>query len=251
MTEKYGDIDWLNLRGDDGIQKTKALYRAFIDVDKRSGVTGDALLFQILGDAGTGGLDYMRNFRAGKIAKFKAEMIHHWLTKNHFEMARTAAPDLFPHPAKDAFQEFIDTHAVTGKLRVIRFRNEMGIVQRSNDKREYVETLRLSEKFCFELNTEINGVALAFQRYQGKWYPLPLGSDQRRFHASVEQGTNQLPRADDGSPISLEENDDAGSHQFAVVVSTDRRLTEDIMVPSLTLDGDEFEVHLISVRFVT
>lgn len=252
MTEKYGDIDWLNMSGVERIAPTQALYRAFADAAECKGMSIDLMLGVALSEQQARGTDYVRNFRAGKISKIKAKKVHLWLAQNHFDKAHETSPDLFPHPVKDAFQGFIDKHAITGKLRIVRIKNALGILQRSDDRRERVETLRLSEKFCFELDTDISGIASAFQRYQGRWHPMPLGEDQRRVTAVVERGTNLLPRTADRKPISLEENDDAGSHQFAVVISEDRKaptITNELeRLPRL---DHNYEVHVVDLRFVT
>ena len=208
-------------------------------------------MFQALGETETGGTDYLSNFRRGKIDKHKVRDIHLWLAQKHFYVARQISFDLFPYKPTDPFQDFIDRHAVMGELRVIRLKEAMGLIERSGVRHERVETLRLSEKFCFELESAINGVALAFQSYQNQWYPLPLGADQRRYNADVEQETNLLPQTTSGKPIPLEENDDAGNHQFVVIVSSDTKLPDDmdslaIMQPA----NHQLEVSIVHVKFV-
>ncbi len=126
----YADIDWVAMSLAERIAPTKALYRAFMAVAKRQRVKGDLLLFQALGETDTGGTDYLSNFRKGKIDKHKVRDIHLWLAQNHFDLALETAPDLFPHKPTDPFDDFIDKHAILGKLRILRIKQEMGIVQR-------------------------------------------------------------------------------------------------------------------------
>lgn len=248
----YADIDWVSMSGAERLEPTKALYRAFITVAEHNGINADLMLDRALGEAQERGIDYASNFRAGKISKVRAKAIHLWLAQNYFEMAKATAPDLFPYRPVSAFQHFIDKEAIVGKLRVIKISKTLGLIERSDEKRKHVQTLRLSEKFCFEIDTEITGVALAFQCYQDVWHPLPIGADKKRLKADITAGTVFLPKAVDGKSIPLEENNDAGNHQFTIIVSENRNLPQsaDELVKAIRLDHP-YEVYIVDVRFVT
>ena len=107
------------------------------------------------------GTDYLSNFRRGNIAAGKAMMIHQWLSENQFEIAQKAAPDLFQFNPKSEWDQFVEHHAIVGKLRIRRLDKNMGLIERDDQVNPIGETLRLTQRFCFELETEITGVALA------------------------------------------------------------------------------------------
>ena len=240
------------MSGAERLEPTKALYRAFVTVAEHNGINADLMLDKALGEAQERGIDYASNFRAGKISKVRARAIHLWLAQNHFEMVQAIAPELFPYRPVSAFQEFIDDDAVVGKLRVVRASATMGLVERSDEKRKHVQTLRLSEEFCFEIETEIAGIALAFQCYQDVWHPLPLGADMKRLKADITAGVMVLPKTAGGKPIALQENNDAGNHQFAIIVSENRSVPyePDELIKAIRSEGF-FEAHIVDVRFVT
>jgi hypothetical protein len=109
------------------------------------------------------GTDYMSTFRRGKIRKSYAKLIHGWIAGNCIEIANNIAPNLFPRPHTDAWTLYLAEHAIHGKLRIARFgRNTMGLVQRKKDLPKPDEVLKLGEEFCFHLDSDIEGYAVAF-----------------------------------------------------------------------------------------
>lgn len=114
------------------------------------------------------------------------------------------APDLFVLSNTDAWGQYLETHAILGKLRITRFDKTMGLVQRKASQPKPEETLKLGEEFCFHLDSEISGYAVAFQEYAGKLHPLPLGQDGA-LATTVEIGGEFLPLDDNGRPEKLSE----------------------------------------------
>ncbi len=248
----YADMDWVAMSLAQRIAPTKALYRAFAAVAKRHGIKRDLLLFEVLADSAPSGTDYFNNFCNGQMDQHKARDVHLWLAQNYFEVVNQREPDLFPHKPVDPFRTFVDRTAITGKLNIVRLKQQMGIVERADDVSTPAITLRLTERFCFEVDTALTGIALAFQHHKDTWHPLPLGADKRCTKADVRAGTNMLPRTADGHPIHPQENDDTGSHRFAVIISENKNLSE-IMHLLATIDADDqaFEVHVTNVNVVT
>jgi hypothetical protein len=114
------------------------------------------------------------------------------------------------------------------------------------------DTIRLTQRFAFELTTEIRGAALAFQKYEGQWHSLPLGADSRNLKGTVSESPQLLPRDNQGNPIGLRENNDAGHHEFVVILSDNKTLPIDIKkIAQLKPWTAKFEVHRITVKFVT
>jgi hypothetical protein len=255
MTDKFGDycgIDWMRASKADRTEPNKQLYKALMEVKAIIRRPIDLMMDDAFGEPNTTGTDYISNFRRGNIAAGKAMMIHRWLAENHFEIAQKAAPDLFQFNPKSVWEQFLEKHTIAGRLRILRLKQSMGLVERDDEAKPVGETLRLTQRFCFELETEINGVALAFQKHKGTWHSFPLGADKRNLWGSVTRNPQMLPHKADGSMIGLQENDDAGDHQFAVIVSEDRKLPSDMRkLATLHQDSAAFEVHVVAVRFVS
>ncbi|MDG1431916.1 MAG: hypothetical protein P8Q23_10130, partial [Paracoccaceae bacterium] len=198
------------------------------------------------------GTDYQSNFRRGNISAAKAKLMHQWLEQNHFDLAHKFAPNLFQTNPKSAWDRFVAANAITGNLRIVQLRSETALIERDDRAIEIGDTIRLTQRFCFELTTKIRGAAFAFQKYEGQWHNLPLGADSRSLKGSVLESPQLLPRNSQGNPIGLRENNDAGHHEFVVIVSDNRALPTDMRkIAQFTPDPVRFELHGIAVKFVT
>ena len=123
----------------------------------------------------------------------------------------------------------------------------MGLVQRKASQQKPEEVLKLSEEFCFHLDSEIRGYAVAFQEYKGMLHPLPLGQNDG-LATTIEIGEQFLPIDDNGRPEKLSETVDLGHHRFVVVVAENVKiLPTDISPPEH--DSDTI-IHQIHVQFV-
>lgn len=211
------DIDWLKASED----QRKQLYVTTRAVADASNTTVEEIMDAALGRKALMGTDYMSTFRRGKIRKSYAKLIHGWIADNHIEIANNIAPDLFPLSHTNAWEQYLAEHAIHGKLRIARFgRQSMGLVQRKKKQPKPDEVLKLGEEFCFHLDSDLDGYAVAFQRYQGSMYPLPLGPNGE-LQIQVQVGQQFLPVNADGHPERLSEEVDLGHHRFIVVVETD------------------------------
>lgn len=252
MDENSGDIDWKNIPKDERSELTKALFEAVSGVADLNSITIAELIDQAFKGLPAVGTDYQSNFRRGNISAAKAMRMHRWLEENHFDLAQKFAPDLFQTNPKSAWDCFIDEHAMTGKLRIARLKSEAGLIERENEAVPVDDTLRLTQRFCFDLTTEIRGAALAFQKYEGQWHSLPLGADSRNLKGTVSESPQLLPRDSQGNPIGLRENNDAGDHHFVMIVFQNRALPTDMKkIAQLSAKNEKFEVHMIAVKFVT
>lgn len=246
------EMDWLGSSADARIEPTKALYRALRAVSDVTEHSFDVLMKDIFGSAYNAETADSSNFRKGKLAATKAKLIYHWLGQNHFETAHIIAPDLFQVNPVSAWQRFVDRHAQTGKLRLLRMDAKMGLIRRASERKPVDQTLRMTEEFCFEVQTDLRGVALAFERYQDTWHAVPLGADQRRLKGDVKDSPQILPVTANGEPIPLCEVEDTGDHVFVFVVSSDKKLPHEMRdLAWLSDQSAPFEVHLVAVTFVT
>lgn len=51
----------------------------------------------------------------------------------------------------------------------------------------------MTERFCLEMDTEINGVALAFQKHQCQWHALPFEPPRRTWRIASPPAPNHAP----------------------------------------------------------
>ncbi|KPD13142.1 hypothetical protein [Phaeobacter sp. 11ANDIMAR09] len=238
------DIDWLKASED----QRKQLYVATRAVADAGSTTVEEIMDVALGRKALMGTDYLSTFRRGKIRKSYAKLIHGWIAENHIEIANNIAPGLFPLSHTDAWGRYLAEHAIHGRLRIARFgRQSFGLVQRKKDQPKPDEVLKLGEEFCFHLDSDIYGYAVAFQEYKGTLHPLPLGSNGE-LHMQVQAGEQILPIKEDGKPDKLTEMNDLGQHLFIISVAS--QIAE---LPTPTSPNEFYgytETHLIKVEIV-
>lgn len=237
------DIDWLKATEDE----RKRLYVATRAVADASGLSVEEIMDAALGRKALMGTDYMSTFRRGKIRRSYAKLIHGWIAENHIQIANQIAPDLFVIPNTDAWGRYLETNAIHGKLRIARFDKTMGLVQRKASQPKPEEVLKLGEEFCFHLDSDISGYAVAFQEYEGKLHPLPLGQNDN-LEATIEIGEQFLPIDDNGRPERLTEASDLGHHRFVVIVAKNVEILPTDVNPPEPDSG--VCVHMIRVQFV-
>lgn len=237
------NIDWLTASKEDRA-KLYVVLRAISDL---TGRTIEEQMEEAFGYKLLTGADYLRNFRRGAIARPKAKLIAAWITDHHADTARTIVPELFPVPAIVDWDTYIQNHVIIDKLHIVRLPKGLGIVERVNDCLEPDETLRLGERFFFQLESDIEGHAVAFQGYRGEWHPLPLGDSMSDLTASILLNHQSLPRHSDHSIIPLQEKEDLGVHQFFIVVSEDVKNLPDMANQAL----HDCLIHSVTVEFIS
>ena len=220
MSDDTETIDWYAMPRGDRIAAIKSLYRVFRHVADLSDRGAENLMDDALGSPKARRASDMENFRKGVIGRPRAHAIHTWLMGNHFETGQHLAPRLFQSNPETDWELFLKRHAARdGVLEVVPLKTDRGLTERLRDQPQDVLTLRLGQPFCLRLTSPIKGVAVAFEQYQRKWHPIPLGADQRKVRTSVEVGQQWLPKETNGDPVALVERNDAGVHRYAVILS--------------------------------
>ncbi|MCV6576551.1 MAG: hypothetical protein OIF58_12510 [Cohaesibacter sp.] len=210
------EIDWLQATE----EQRKQLYVATRAVADACDTSVEEIIDAALGRKVLMGTDYISTFRRGKIRRSYAKLIHAWISENHAANASTIAPSLFTWHHTDAWRDYLKDHAIQGTLRIARFDKSMNLVQRPRRQPKPEETLRLGEEFCFHLNSDTDGYAVAFQRYKGQTHPLPLGLNDEPS-IKINLGEQFLPIDETGQPEVLSETEDAGHHQFIICIADD------------------------------
>lgn len=94
----------------------------------------------------------------------------------------------------------------------------MGILERESQLKLANTTIRLGERFCFELESEEEGFVIALQGVRGQWHNIPLGPNGEAS-APIQSGQNRLPKTQDGKLDPLVEQHDEGVHTFVLIFS--------------------------------
>jgi hypothetical protein len=224
------------------------LYQVARTIADTTNLSVEAIMEQAFGHKLMVGTDYLSNFRSRAIGRPKAKLIHAWIAEHHAETAHAIDARLFPKRHTDAWADCIDAHAIYGKLSIARFDKSMGLVQRKRSQPKADEVLKLGEEFCFHLDSEIKGHAVAFQMYKGTMHPLPLGLDEE-LSTVIQREEQFLPLDENGNPDKLTEINDLGQHRFVVAVADD---AEDLPTSTQPPDqNSDIAVHVVSVQFVT
>ena len=222
-----------------------ALYHVARAVADTTNLSVEAIMEEAFGHKLMVGTDYLSNFRSGAIGRPKAKLIHAWIAEHHADTARAIDPKLFPKSHTSAWGDYLKEHAITGKLQIARFDKSMGLVQRKRMQTKPDEILKLGEEFCFHLDSEVMGHAVAFQLYQGTLHPMPLGLDGELM-ATIQRGKQFLPIDERGEPEKLVEMNDLGQHRLIVAVTEDRSKLPTATQPPLTIR--DVRVHHLGVQ---
>ena len=194
------------------------------------------------------GKDYARNMRRGDFDTTFAQLTHDWLEKHHFDLAHRISPEIFPETVEQRWQAIVDQRAVSSRFRLVLVPLKMGLVERESQLKPANTTIRLGERFCFALDSESEGHAVAFQAVRGQWHNIPLGLNGE-VSAPIELGQNLLPQKSDGKLDPLSENHDEGTHEFVMITApTDDIPTSIQSLNAWTTDSPNI-LHGITVQF--
>jgi len=227
--------------------KLYPVLKALADLDPRK--TPELIMDDAVGYPVARGQDYVRNMRRGEIAAAYAALIHQWLLEHHFDLSYRLAPEIFPETPEQRWRAIVDERAITGQFRLVLVPITMGIVERESQLTPADTTIRLGERFCFELDSEIEGHAVAFQAVRGQWHNIPLGPNGE-VSAPIQSGQNRLPKTQDDKLDPLMENDDEGLHEFVLVTAMADNMPIDINSIIAWVADNPHDLHRVTVQFV-
>ena len=227
--------------------KLYTVLKALADLDPRK--TPDLIMDDAVGYPVARGQDYVRNMRRGEIAATYAALIHQWLLEHHFDLAHRLAPEIFPETPEQRWQAIVNERAIRDRFRLVLVPLTMGIVERESQLKSADTTIRLGERFCFELDGEIEGHAIAFQGVRGQWHNVPLGPNGEAS-APIQSGQNRLPKTSDGKLDPLTENHDEGVHEFVLITAPNDVFPTSIQSLNTWIADRANMLHRITVQFV-
>lgn len=227
--------------------KLYPVLKALADLDPRK--TPELIMDDAVGYPVARGQDYVRNMRRGEIAATYATLIHQWLLAHHFDLAHRLAPEIFPETPEQRWEAIVNERAISDRFRLVLVPLTMGIVERESQLKPADTTIRLGERFCFELDSETEGYAIAFQAVRGQWHNIPLGPNGE-VSAPIQSGQNRLPKTQDDKLDPLMENDDEGLHKFVLVTAMADNMPIDIKNIIAWVADNPHDLHRVTVQFV-
>lgn len=227
--------------------KLYPVLKALADLDPRK--TPELIMDDAVGYPVARGQDYVRNMRRGEIAAAYAALIHQWLLENHFDLSHRLAPEIFPETPEQRWQAIVNERAVSNRFRLVLVPLTMGIVERDSQLKPADTTIRLGERFCFELDSETEGHAIAFQGMRGQWHNVPLGPKGEAC-ALIQSGQNRLPKTSDGKLDPLTESHDEGLHEFVLITAKTDDIPTNIQSLNTWIADRPNTLHRITVQIV-
>ncbi|MDF1803170.1 hypothetical protein [Thalassovita sp.] len=227
--------------------KLYPVLKALADLDPRK--TPELIMDDAVGYPVARGQDYVRNMRRGEIAATYATLIHQWLLEHHFDLAHRLAPEIFPETPEQRWQTIVNERAISDRFRLVLVPLTMGIVERESQLKPAETTIRLGERFCFELDSEAVGHAIAMQGVRGQWHNIPLGPNGEAS-APIQSGQNRFPKRSEGQIDPLTENQDEGIHEFVLITAPTDDIPTNIQSLNTWIADSPNTVHRIAVQFV-
>ncbi len=221
--------------------------KALADLDPRK--TPELIMDDAVGHPIARGQDYVRNMRRGEINSTFADLTYQWLLEHHFDLAHRISPEIFPETPEQRWQAILDERAITNRFRLVLVPREMGVVQRKSQLKPAGATLSLGQHFCFELDSEAEGYAIALQGVRGQWHNIPLGSDGGVI-APLKRGMNQLPQMPDGTLDPLSETHDEGQHEFVLVTAPSSGIPTTVKTLIPLVSKADCDLYCINVCFM-
>ncbi|KPN62099.1 hypothetical protein SAMN04488527_1292 [Aliiroseovarius crassostreae] len=227
--------------------KLYPVLKALADLDPRK--TPELIMDDAVGYPVARGQDYVRNMRRGEIAATYAALIHQWLLEHYFDLAHRLAPEIFPETPEQRWHSIVNERAISDRFRLVLVPLTMGIVERESQLKPAEATIRLGQRFCFELDSETDGHAIAMQGVRGHWHNIPLGP-VGEVSTPIQLGQNQLPKMPDGKLDPLTENHDEGVHEFVLITAPNDDIPTSIQSLNTWIADRANILHRITVQFV-
>jgi hypothetical protein len=221
--------------------------KALADLDPRK--TPELIMDDAVGYPVARGQDYVRNMRRGEIAATYAALIHQWLLEHHFDLAHRVAPEIFPETPEQRWQAIVNERAISERFRLVLVPQTMGIVERESQLKPADMTIRLGERFCFELESGTEGYAIALQGIRDVWHNIPLGLNGEGC-APIQSGRNRLPKTSDGKLDPLTESHDEGLYEFVLITAKTDDIPTNIQSLNTWVGDRPNTLHRITVQFV-
>jgi hypothetical protein len=150
-------------------------------------------------------------------------------------LASNAEDDILAHraanfPEQSATWEAMLAKGAFSNVAACKYEDDLGMATFA--RRQPISNLQLCllEEFYFEVTIPFDGLLIAFQGYNGLWYPQAIAEGTNAI--SVLAGKLIVPSDEDGQINPLWEESDTGKHSFAFLLTRDHEISR--IIPPLT-----------------
>lgn len=247
-------------------EERKAISKVLSAVKASRGMSFEKIYAAAVGSMEGYGLEDWNNLQKGSLAQSKAAKLYRWVVENHLALGCEIAPEVFDPSLLTRWTDFVRTYAIYGQLQH-SIVGGLGLTQRSA-KQPIAETpIRATDSFYFELESNLDGMALTLEQADGKLYPFSLNEDQVSVTVPVKVGKQVLPRQPGtNAPDLLSDTDTKGLRCYHILIAAPEvintiavGLIEGQAINAEKLDRialafkdaapDSFELHRLNVVF--
>lgn len=223
------------------------LYQVLKSVAKLSyGDTVDLVIDRAVGQPVPHGTDWQRNYRSGAYDSVIAQITHRWVEKHHFALAHEVSPDIFPNTPERQWRKILDERADESRLRLVLVPSTFGVVQRESQLEKVKQVIKLGQRFCFELDSDSDGYAIALQGRGDHWNVIDLGVEGEAVGA-IKQGMNRLPQLPNDQIDPIWEESDEGVTDFVLVTAATNRMPTEVSNLIKWINETESQLHCETV----
>ena len=200
-------------------EERKAISKVLSAVKAARGMSFEKIYAAAVGSMAGYGLEDWNNLQKGILAQSKAAMLYRWIVENHLPLACQIAPEVFDPSLLPRWTDFVRTNAIYGCLshRVV---GGLGLTQRSSRQPIAETPIKVTDSFYFELESNLDGMALTLEQADGRVYPFSLHDDQVSVTAPVKAGKQVLPRQPGtNEPDLLSDPDTKGLRCYFVLIA--------------------------------
>lgn len=200
-------------------EERKAISHVLSAIKASRGISYEKIYAAAVGSMAGYGLDDWKNLQKGTLAQSKAAKLYRWIIENHLALGCEIAPEVFDPSLLTRWTDFVRTHAVYGRFRHCIV-GTLGLTQRRSKQPIAELPIRATDSFYFELESNLDGMALTLEQADGKIYPFSLHEDEVSVALPVKAGSQVLPRlAGTNTPDPLSDTDTQGLRCYHVLIA--------------------------------
>lgn len=163
------------------------------------------------------GNGYESNLGKGEAGQETVLTIYKWIVAHELDFASTIAPDLFNRSLTTSWQSFVNERGIYGSLNTRIFvtggLHEISALNPISETRP-----NIGQDFYFELESGVDGAAIALDRYKGDWFPIPLRSSGSLSPVPVKVGMSAYPINDRNAVVPMRQRQHPDEHGHCFII---------------------------------
>lgn len=201
-------------------EERKAISKVLSAVKAARGMSFEKIYAAAVGSMEGYGLEDWNNLQKGNLAQSKAAKLYRWIVENHLALGCEIAPEVFDPSLLTRWSDFVRANAIYDRL-THRIVGGLGLTQRSARQPIAETPIRATDSFYFDLESNLDGMALTLEQADGKLYPFSLHEDQVSVTVPVKAGQQVLPRQPGtNEPDLLSDTDTTGLRCYHILIAT-------------------------------